>query len=106
MPREGRAARRPPGRARAVDPNHPPFSLFLERDALRETRQRGRRWTLIVSLGVHLLAVVAVLLYSLFDIDELIAPSVEVKMYAPGSAEVPAQAPMTRTIRTGPSGIP
>jgi hypothetical protein len=104
------------GLTSAADPNHSPFSSFLERDTLRETRKRGRKWTIIVSVGVHVLAFVAVLLYSMFDIDELFSPSVEVKMYAPGAVEVPPplqaptrapdQAPMTSTIRTGPSGSP
>jgi hypothetical protein len=83
MARPGRAA---PRKGRRVDPNNPPFSAFLERDGVREKRQRGRRWTLVVSVGVHVVALLALLVYSLVDVDELFGPSVEVKIYAPGAA--------------------
>ncbi len=97
MASPGRAA---PSRGRPVDPTRPPFTSFLERGDLREKRQRGRRWTLIVSVGVHVIAVLALAAYAVFDVDELYGPSVEVKMFAPG------QAPITSTTRTGPSGTP
>jgi hypothetical protein len=72
-----------PRLARRVDPNHPPFSSFLERDAVREKRDRSRRWTLIVSIGVHVAALIGLLFYSIFHVDELFGPSVEVKMFSP-----------------------
>jgi hypothetical protein len=103
MASQGRAAPRPPRRPRPLDADRPPFTSFLERDTFRERRGRGRRWTFIISVGVHLVAVLAVLGYAVFHVDELWAPTVEVKMFAPGA--VP-QAPITSTTRTGPSGSP
>jgi hypothetical protein len=100
MARKGRAA---PRRVRPIDADRPPFSSFLERDLHRAKRGRGRRWTLIVSIGVHVVAVLALIAYAVLPVEELWGPSVEVKLFAPGA--VP-QAPITRTIRTGPSGSP
>jgi hypothetical protein len=65
---------------RRLDPNVSPFSAFLERDKLRLQRARARRRTIIISLGVHALAVLAVVLYSFYQVDELFSPSVEVKV--------------------------
>jgi hypothetical protein len=72
-----------PRLARRVDPDQPPFSTFFERDAVREKRDRSRRWTLIVSVAVHVAAVMGLLFYSLFHVDELLSPSVEVKVFSP-----------------------
>ncbi len=73
--------------ARRVDPDHPPFSSFFERDALRERRDRSRRVTLIVSIGVHVAAVLGLIFYSVLHVDELIGPSVEVKMFTPAKRD-------------------
>jgi hypothetical protein len=76
---------RPPRTARGkADPNQPPFSGYLERDALRKSRQLGRRRTLVISIAVHVLVFGGLLVYSLFQVDELWAPSVEVKVFSPG----------------------
>jgi hypothetical protein len=64
----------------------PAFSSFLERDALREKRRKSRRNTLILSLLIHGLAVAAVVVYSLWDVDELFGPSVKVKVYSRAAA--------------------
>ena len=79
-----------PAPARA---GHPAFSSFLERDALREKRRRNRRNTLIISLLVHGLAVAAVVVYSLWDVDELFGPSVKVKVYSPSAVPAAVMAP-------------
>jgi hypothetical protein len=82
MPAEARS----PGKARRrskADPNAAPFASFFERDALRENRERGRRRTLLISLGVHVVVFAGLLVYSLLQIDELSGPSVEVKVFSP-----------------------
>jgi hypothetical protein len=81
-PGPGRRTR--PQRRSKADPNLPPFSDFLERDAVREGRERGRRRTLLISLGVHVLVFAGLLVYSLMQVDELTGPSVEVKLFTPG----------------------
>jgi hypothetical protein len=65
---------------RQADPNAAPFSSFLERDKARQKREQSRRRTILISIGVHVLAVVAVLLYSFYDVDELYGPTVGVKV--------------------------
>ena len=76
---------RPPRTARGqADPTHPPFTGYLERDALRKSRELGRRRTLVISIAVHVLVFASLLVYSLFQVDELWAPSVEVKVFSPG----------------------
>jgi hypothetical protein len=82
MPSPRRAA----VRSGRLDPERPPFSGFFERDAGRERRERGRRWTIVLSLGAHVVGLLALLLYSLFHVDDLFGPSVEVKMFAPSAA--------------------
>jgi len=78
----------------------PAFSSFLERDALREKRRRSRRNTLIVSLLVHSLALAAVVVYSMWDVDELWGPQVKVKVYSRSSAPPAALvAPATDPLR-------
>jgi hypothetical protein len=64
----------------------PVFSSFLERDALREKRRKSRRNTLVISLLVHGLAVAMLVLYSMWDVDQLIGPSVSVKVYSKSKA--------------------
>jgi hypothetical protein len=80
---ESRARGRARPARRKADPSQPPFASFLERDALRQGREKGRRRTVAISLGVHLLAFAALLAYSLFQVEELWGPSVEVKMFSP-----------------------
>ena len=79
----GRAPRNRKAAPRRRDPNVSPFSAFLERDQLRQQRARSRRRTIAISLAVHAVAVLAVLLYSFYQVDELFSPSVEVKVMSP-----------------------
>ena len=60
-----------------------PFSGFLERDQYRQKRQRGRRRTFVISLGVHVLAVAILVFYSVYQVDELFGPIVGVKVMRP-----------------------
>jgi len=71
---------------RPVHSQGPAFASFLERDAVREKRRKSRRNTLIISLLVHGLALAAVVLYSMWDVDELFGPSVKVKVYSRSAA--------------------
>jgi hypothetical protein len=71
---------------RPVAHQGPAFSSFLERDALREKRRKSRRNTLVISLLVHGLALALVVIYSLWDVDELFGPSVKVKVYSRSAA--------------------
>jgi hypothetical protein len=66
--------------------SEPAFSSFLERDASREKRRKSRRNTLVVSLLVHGLALAAVVVYSMWDVDELWGPQVKVKVYSRSAA--------------------
>jgi hypothetical protein len=68
------------------------FSGFLERDAFREKRRRSRRNTLIISLLVHGLAVGTLVLYSMWDVEQLWGPSVKVKVYSRSAAPPAASA--------------
>ncbi|HEY0711112.1 MAG TPA: hypothetical protein VGF45_00440 [Polyangia bacterium] len=82
---EGRAAAKAnkpfeEARAAARDADGAPFSRFLERDRARQKRDRRRRLTLGVSLGIHVIGLLALIGYSVFQVDELFSPSVEVKM--------------------------
>ena len=81
MHNQPRAAR--PRLARRVDPDRPPFSSFIERDGMRERRDRSRRITLLVSISLHAAALLGLIFYSALHVDELIGPSVEVKMFSP-----------------------
>lgn len=67
-------------RAASRDAGGAPFARFLERDEARQKRDRRRRLTLAVSLGVHVVALLALVVYSVFQVDELFSPSVEVKI--------------------------
>ena len=60
-----------------------PFRSFLDRDSLRQARQRGRKRTLIISAAIHVVVFASLLVYSLFDVEELMSPTVEVKVFAP-----------------------
>jgi hypothetical protein len=71
----------------------PAFSSFLERDALREKRRKSRRNTLIVSLVVHGIALGGLLVYSLWDVDQLWGPSVKVKVYSQKAVPAAVAAP-------------
>ena len=75
--RHPRAARGKP------DPSQAPFSGYLERDALRQSREKGRRRTLVISIAIHVVVFASLLVYSLFQVDELWAPSVKVKVFSP-----------------------
>ncbi len=59
------------------------FASFLERDAQRAARLRRRRRTWIISAAVHGVLIAAVLLYSIFKVEELWSPAVEVKVFSP-----------------------
>ena len=84
-PRPDRDARK---QRRKADPDRPPFSTFLDRDADRQKRDRKRNRTLAFSLALHVVAVGAILAYSFLNVDELFGPSVEVKIFTP--AKLPA----------------
>ena len=84
-----------PARRPAAHPG-PAFSSFLERDALRERRRKSRRNTLVISLLVHGLALAALVVYSLWDVDELWGPSVKVKVYSRSAAPAALLAPTPR----------
>jgi hypothetical protein len=71
------AQRRAPG---------PAFASFLERDAAREQRRKSRRLTIVISLLVHGVAVAALVVYSLWNVDQLWGPSVGVKVYSRSAA--------------------
>jgi hypothetical protein len=73
-------------RVAAQRPQGPAFASFLERDAAREARRKSRRTTVIISLLVHGLAVAALIVYSLWDVDQLFGPSVSVKVYSKSGA--------------------
>ena len=80
----------PRRRARRADPDLPPFSAFLDRDAVRQQRDRKRHRILVVSLVLHAVLVVALLVYSFWDVGELFGPSVEVRVFSP--AKLPQEA--------------
>src|SRR5262245_1209261 len=65
-----------------------PFTSFLERDVIREKRRINRRNTLVISMAIHLFALLVVLVYSIWHVDELWSPSVKVTMF--GSRKAPA----------------
>ena len=62
--------------------NRVAFQAFFDRDALREKRRRARRYVLIISLAVHALAILTLIVYSIWRVDELWTPSVPVKVYS------------------------
>lgn len=69
------------------------FESFLQRDALREKRRKSRRNTLVISLLVHGIALAMVVLYSMWDVEELFGPSVKVKVYSRSAAPAAVLAP-------------
>ena len=44
---------------------------------------RGAAGTLVISIAIHVVVFASLLVYSLFQVDELWAPSVEVKVFSP-----------------------
>ena len=91
------SGRRPRAAQGKADPNHPPFTGFLERDALRQSREQGRRRTFIISVAVHVVVFAGLLVYSLFQVDELWSPTVEVKVFAPAKLPPGVQHPKPPT---------
>ena len=69
------------------------FSSFFERNALRDKRRKSRRNMIIISLVVHAVALLAVVVYSMWETDELWTPSVGVKMYSRSAAAAVHLAP-------------
>jgi hypothetical protein len=91
-------------RTRRVDPNRPPFSSFLERDAAREQKERRRRRMLLLSLGFHVVAVVVLVFFSFWNVDELFGPSVKVTVYS--AAKAPREArPAPSALESAPGAV-
>ena len=97
--REERARGR---RARKADPNLPPFSSFLERDAARKAKQKRQRRTLLISLGVHAFALAVLAFFSFWQVDELWGRSVKVTVFAPAQVP-PAARPSAVGVQLTPS---
>jgi hypothetical protein len=97
-PREAVRARK----SRRADPNQAPFAGFFDRDALRESRQKGRRIFLLVSLGVHIAVFLSFFIYSVWKVDELFGPSVKVTVFAPGKAPAAAAPEPRPTVDLSP----
>jgi hypothetical protein len=95
--RQPRAARGKP------DPSQPPFSGYLERDALRQSRGKGRRRTLVISIAVHVVVFASLLVHSLFQVDELWAPSVEVKVFSPAKLPPGVKDPRPASTASAPN---
>jgi hypothetical protein len=68
---------------RRTAPGQAPFAAFLDRDAHREKRRRGRSRVIVVSLIVHGVALLSLLFYSVWHVDELFGPSVQVTVFGP-----------------------
>jgi hypothetical protein len=81
--RGARSGRSAPRRATA-DPTRAPFSGFLERDEARLKRRRHRNRIIALSVGLHVVVLALLIVYSFLNVDELFGPSVEVKIFAPG----------------------
>jgi hypothetical protein len=74
-------------------PTRPAFETFFERDALRQKRKAGRRRTLVLSVLVHVVALGSLVVYTVWHVDELFGPSVEVKMFRPSAVPGAPPAP-------------
>jgi hypothetical protein len=83
-------------KVRRADPNLPPFASFLERDANRAIKQKRRRRTLLISLGVHGVALAVLAFFSFWDVDELFGPTVTVTVFSASKAPAAAR-PLPRT---------
>jgi hypothetical protein len=79
--------------ASSQEPPRRAFASFFERDAFRRKQRRGRT-TFIVSIALHAVALIALAVYSLLDVDELWGPSVKVKVYSRQSAPAEALNPV------------
>jgi hypothetical protein len=71
-----------------------PFTSFLERDVTREKRRISRRNTVVISLAIHIFAVLVVVVYSIWHVDELWSPSVKVTMFGPRKTPAAVVAPL------------
>jgi hypothetical protein len=92
----------------SASPNRVAFQAFLERDALRAKRRRSRRNTLIVSLAVHAVAVLVLVVYSLWQVDELWTPSVPIKVYSQAAYQraLEGKPPLEKTAKAGAVAAP
>ena len=99
---QSRTVRRPARRSAQGEA----FSAFLERNALREKRQRSRRNMIIISLAVHAVALAALVFYSLWDTDELWTPSVGVKMFSRSAAPPAASVLVAPRAPAPPPAVP
>lgn len=70
-----------PAPSEAPASGHTAFQSFIDRTAMREKRSKSRRNTLVISLAVHGLALLSLLVYSLWQVDELWLPAVKVKVF-------------------------
>jgi hypothetical protein len=92
-------------KVRRADPNLPPFSSFLERDADRALKQKRRRRTIFISLGVHVFALGVLAFLSFWDVDELFGPTVTVTVFSPSKAPAAAR-PSGQSVQLTPAFPP
>ncbi len=111
--RQERAAKRAALLAQREGEPTTAFASFLERDAQRAARLRRRRRTWLISVAVHGVLIAAVLLYSVFKVEELWSPVVEVKVFSPSQLPpgvnrdpfegAPAARPPARAVASPPA---